>query len=68
MAENLLTRCPLLTRQVQRDIEFATDHPFSPLLALERVVRAMEEVPAAYADALRILKGPPYTPPADQPD
>jgi len=63
--ENLVRWWPLLIKQVQQDIEFATDRPFSPLLDRERVIRAMEDVPAAYATALHILKGPPYAVPAD---
>jgi hypothetical protein len=68
MAENLLTRWREIDRQIEQDIEIAMGRRFSPFLNLEHVIRAMEEVPAAYATALHILKSPPPPPPADQPD
>jgi hypothetical protein len=61
MAENLFTRYPLLSKLAQRDVELVTGSPFPACLLakLEDVVREMEEVPAAFPEALRILKGPP---------
>jgi hypothetical protein len=56
---NLMGLWPKLPKLVQRDIELLTDRPFPYclLLDLERVISEMEEVPAAYATTLLVLKG-----------
>jgi hypothetical protein len=57
MAENLLKLWPRLTKQDERDMEFAMDGPFCPLWDREVVLRAVDELPGAYdvADKLRRL-------------
>ena len=73
MAENILKWMPLLI-PYWRDIAWAADcsERAVPLLdrqwAIETLFEAGREYRADYATVARILQGPPYTPPADQPD
>jgi hypothetical protein len=56
--KNMMLLYPQLPSWVQRDIQLVTDSslPKCLLFNLEDVIRLMEEVPAAFADSLQILK------------
>jgi len=73
MAENILKWLPLLIKYRQ-DIAWAADcsRDAVPLLGRQRAIKALREASMLYRSSYgiiaRILEGPPYTPPADQPD
>jgi len=73
MGENILEWMPLLI-PYRRDIAWAVDCPERavPLVNRQRAINALlkasREYRVAYAAIARILQGPPYTSPANQPD
>jgi hypothetical protein len=68
---NLLRWLPRLTEKQRQDMNLALGchAPFwNRNKAIEELREASREYRAAYAHIADILEGPPYTPPADQPD
>jgi len=74
--ENILGWLPLLTKypKYRRDFAWAADCSENavPFLGRQRALKAVREASmnfrSSYGTYARILEGPPYTPPADQPD